>query len=153
MRPDARLSGRSWVLLLPLLLWSHLCMAAGSPAVIANFDIPQQSITLSQARALFGMRSPQWPDGRAVKVFVLPDRHPLHDIFCKTILNIFPHQLRTGWDRQVYSGTGQAPIEVASEDEMLARVAATPGAIGYIPKERADTARVRLFEIRSDRHE
>lgn len=141
------------ILLAWLLLCAPFCLAAGGPVIIANPDVPQQTISLNQARSLFGMHSPQWPDGHAVKVFVLPDRHPLHDAFCKTLLNIFPHQLRTGWDRQVYSGTGQAPTEVATEDEMLARVAATPGAIGYMPKERADTSRVRLFEIRSDRHE
>ncbi len=141
------------LLLAWVLLWSQPALPAGEPVIVAHADVLQTSITLNQARGLFGMRSPQWPDGRAVKVYVLPDRHPLHDVFCKTILNIFPHQLRTAWDRQVYSGTGQAPIEVANEDEMLARIAATPGAVGYVSKERADTTRMRKLELRSDRHE
>lgn len=146
----------SWypgLLLSWLLWWAPICFAAASPVIITNPDVTQQSITLNQARALFGMRSPQWADGRAVKVYVLPDRHPLHDVFSKIVLNLFPYQLRTAWDRQVFSGTGQAPIEVSSEEEMLARIAATPGAVGYMSKDRVGTSKVRIFEIRSERHE
>jgi ABC-type phosphate transport system substrate-binding protein len=45
---------------------------------------------------------------------------------------MFPHQLRRAWDRLVYSGTGQAPVMVESEEEMREKVAASPGAIGYL---------------------
>ena len=38
----------------------------------------------------------------------------------------------SAWDRLVFSGTGQAPDTVTSTEEMLARVASTPGAIGYL---------------------
>jgi len=48
-------------------------------------------------------------------------------MFCKQILGVFPHQYRAAWDRLVYSGTGQAPLEVASEEEMHARLAGTRG--------------------------
>ena len=34
------------------------------------------------------------------------------------------YQLRQVWERQTFIGIGQAPIEVANEDEMLARVLA-----------------------------
>lgn len=96
---------------------------------------PISRYTLS---AIFGMRSTTWTDGTAIKVFVLPDDSHLHSLFCKQILHIFPHQLRTAWDRLVYSGTGQAPIVLGSEQEMQARIASTPGAIGYLPKETFD---------------
>ena len=43
------------------------------------------------------------------------------------MLGFFPYQLRTGWDRQVVTETGQAPTEVADESELIQRVAATPG--------------------------
>ena len=35
--------------------------------------------------------------------------------------------------RPARTGAGQAPIQVSSEEEMRALVAATPGAIGYLP--------------------
>ena len=102
--------------------------------VIAHPSVASSRLSLTQAKALFSMRQTRWPDGTRAWVFVLPDAHPTHSAFSKEILNLYPYQLRQTWDRQVYSGTGQAPIEVATEEEMLARVAATPGAIGYVRK-------------------
>ncbi len=78
------------------------------------------------------MRLRTWENGLPVSVFVLPDDAPLHSIFAKQKLNIFPYQLRSTWDRLVYSGTGQAPFIVHTELEMRTRIASTPGAIGYL---------------------
>jgi hypothetical protein len=102
--------------------------------VIVNRSVSEAEVSKSSARAMFAMRQPKWPDGRLVRVFVLADTHPLHDAFCKELLDLFPYQLRQTWDRLVFSGLGQAPLMVASEAEMVARVATTPGAIGYVNK-------------------
>jgi len=102
----------------------------GTPATV-----PTSRYVLS---AIFGMRLTTWPDGSAIRVFVLPDDNHTHSLFCKQILQIFPHQLRTAWDRLVYSGTGQAPEVLGSELELRTRIANTPGAIGYLTKENLD---------------
>ncbi|HNP26454.1 MAG TPA: hypothetical protein PKM20_06920 [Nitrosomonas sp.] len=73
-----------------------------------------------------------WPNGKIIKVYVLPDNHPLHHDFAKEKLSVFPYQLRSTWDRLVFSGTGQAPITVSSNKEMLEKITNTPGAIGYL---------------------
>ena len=78
------------------------------------------------------MRVTRWPDGTPIRVFVLPDRHPVHHRFVKEYLQIFPYQLRNSWDRQVYTGTGQAPVQVKDMEEMHHRVSEASGAIGYI---------------------
>jgi hypothetical protein len=82
-------------------------------------------------RAAFTMRLREWPDGTPVRVFVLPDQNPLHEKFCREQLAVYPYALRRIWDRLVFTGTGFAPQTVRSEQEMLDRVAQTPGAIGY----------------------
>ncbi|MXS84364.1 hypothetical protein ABO04_00155 [Nitrosomonas sp. HPC101] len=69
---------------------------------------------------------------------MLPDDAPLHSIFSKKKLNLFPYQLRSAWDRLVYSGTGQAPFVVHSEEEMHTKIATTPGSIGYLSRARID---------------
>lgn len=104
--------------------------------VIVNRTVPGSSLAQASARAYFGMRLGKWPDGRPVQVFVLPDGHPTHTALCKEQLNLYPYQLRQSWDRLVYSGMAQAPIEVLTEDEMISRVATTPGALGYVRKVR-----------------
>ncbi len=88
--------------------------------------------------AIFGMRLRKWEDGSAIKVFVLPNEHPLHIAFSKHVLRVFPYQLRNAWDRLVFSGTGEEPIRVASEQQMRAVLSTIPGAIGYLSPSMTD---------------
>jgi len=111
---------------------------AGAVDVIANKSVSVNSLSLASARAIFGMRQVKWPDGAPIQVFVLPDNHTIHGALCKERLNLFPYQLRQSWDRLVYSGMAQAPSEALSEEELLNKVAATPGAIGYVRKVKAN---------------
>lgn len=121
---------------------------AGEPyEIVTHPSVNEKTLSKSSLRAIFGMRLHTWPDGTAIKVFVMPDDAPLHAAFSKEKLNVFPYQLRSAWDRLVFSGTGQAPDTVMSTDEMLARVASTPGAIGYLIKSKTD-GRVNVLEIK-----
>ena len=65
---------------------------------------------------------------------MLSDENALHQQFSKTSLHVFPYKLRRIWDRNIYSGTGEAPITVDSEEEMLKAISSSPGAIGYANK-------------------
>jgi len=116
-------------------------------SVVVNPSVSHPSLSLNAIRAIFGMRLRTWPDGTSIKVFVLSDDDPTHIAFCKETLNVFPHQLRMAWDRLVFSGTGQAPIEVASEEEMRTKIASTPGAIGYLKRDMVNGA-VHVLEIK-----
>ncbi len=78
------------------------------------------------------MRLTLWPDGSQIQVVVLADKQGLHRQFSKSVLGLFPYQLRQIWDTGVFSGTGTAPIQVSSEAEMLTTLTTTPGAIGYL---------------------
>ncbi len=93
------------------------------------------------------MRVNQWPNGAPVVVFVLPDQSELHRTFTQKVLSMFPHQLRRNWDRYQYSGTGISPTEVKSPKEMIEKVIATPGAIGYAD-ERFIDERVRILDVK-----
>lgn len=103
-------------------------------------------LTRNEVRLYFTLAMRQWPNRQPARVFVLPDRHPLHVAFTKGTLGLFPRQLRQVWDRQVFSGTGQAPTTVADEAEMIRRVTTTPGAIGYLWSTPRD-ARLRTVEV------
>ena len=102
--------------------------------LIANPGVSIDSLSASNARNIFTMRSQNWPDGSPIKVFVLRDENPLHKQFSKTHLHVFPYKLRRIWDRNIYSGTGNAPTTVDSEEEMIEAIATHPGAIGYANK-------------------
>jgi ABC-type phosphate transport system substrate-binding protein len=145
-----KIIGRSFFLLcllLSIIFAARSVLASEAYEVVTNPGVSEKTLSKGSLRAIFGMRLHSWPDGTAVKVFVMPDDAPLHAAFSKEKLNVFPYQLRSAWDRLVFSGTGQAPDTVASADEMLARVASTPGAIGYLPKSKTDSS-VHVLQIK-----
>ena len=102
--------------------------------IITHPGVSEKEITENSLRSIFSMHLKTWSDGTKIRVFVFPDDDPLHQSLAKEKLKVFSYQLRSNWDRLVYSGTGQAPIKVNSSEEMLAKVASTPGAIGYLRK-------------------
>jgi ABC-type phosphate transport system substrate-binding protein len=122
-------------------------LQSGAENVVVNHTVARQSIPKNTVRAIFAMRLRTWPDGSPIKVFVLSDENPIHKEFCKKCLDVFPHQLRWSWDRMVFSGTGQAPIEVSTEEEMREKVGSTPGAIGYLEDPVIDE-NISILEIR-----
>lgn len=138
-----------WVLVAIGLSAANPAMAAD---VIAHAGYPETSIARSLLRGVFGMRVRAWPDGTPVRVFVLADGHPTHEDFCKTVLQFYPYQLRQDWDRLLYSGTGQQPVTVVSEEELLRRVAETPGGIGYLgtyrPPQGSRSVNVKVLHVR-----
>ena len=100
--------------------------------IITNKQVPLNSLSIHKARSIFAGRTSSWSNGLPITIFVFPDRDEKHQEFCSHALDVFPRQLRRSWDRMIYSGTGDGPLIVNSEAEMLERVKQTPGAIGYI---------------------
>ena len=120
------------LLLLAALFWGLQSAAAWAVDVIVNRDVPLHQISENTLRAIYTLRQTRWPGGQPIQVFALPDDDPVHAEFAKGLLGMYPYQLRQIWDQMTFSGMGQAPVQLPSQAEMLRRVAATPGAIGYV---------------------
>ena len=134
--------------LLALLLALSCSTVSHANHTIVNASLARDSVPLALLRGIFGMRVRVWPDGTPVTVFVLEEATPTHAQFCKTVLRMYPYQLRQAWDQLVYSGTGQPPIVVASPEEMRQRVAATPGSIGYLPERPLAAEAIKVLHVR-----
>lgn len=129
------LNFRRVVVLSVIMLFPHMALQADDSKVrIIDSSKNVKQLTPEMVREIFFMRLGSWPDGSPIHVFVLPDNHPLHVRFAKEILGVYPFQLRSAWDRLVFSGTGVSPTMVETEEEMRARIESTPGAIGYTDK-------------------
>ncbi|MDO6563732.1 hypothetical protein Q4488_10100 [Amphritea sp. 1_MG-2023] len=136
-----------WLIRISLLFVVVLSLSAEkavSHSVIVSQDVKEQTLNRNFLFAVFSMRVTRWPDGRPVRVFVLPDRHPLHSLFVKQQLQIFPYQLRNKWDRQIFTGAGTEPEQVDTMDEMYQKISRTKGAIGYID----DSFKLNLEKVR-----
>lgn len=140
-----RSTARHGAIVLLLALSASACFA--DQVLIAHPSATAETLSVNYTRLIFSMQVGSWPDGSAVRVFVLPDDHPAHRAFSKESLGLYPRQLRRVWDRQLYSGTGQSPEMLSTTEAMRQAVARTPGAIGYLPREQIDET-VRELQLR-----
>lgn len=130
---------------LVFLLHHIFIFTVNAAEIVVNESVPSAGYSLNKTRAIFAKQLSFWPNGEKIKVFVMADDQPLHKQFCKQNLNMFPHQLRRIWDRKVFSGTGQAPYLVKTEEEMLEKISNTPNAIGYLSNG-SGHEKIRLFD-------
>jgi ABC-type phosphate transport system substrate-binding protein len=119
-------------LIVPILLVGPLAASAG---IIVNPSVEGRSISIASLRNIYTLRQTLWPNRQPIVIFVLPDDNPVQQAFAKEKLGIYPYRLRQTWDRLSFSGMASAPIEVKDENDMSARIRATPGAIGYTSKD------------------
>ena len=124
--------------------------AAFSPVVTATEVVVNKSVSTSgyskaDIRAIFTMQKRRWSNNKQIKVYTLPDNNPLHKDFVKNNLNMLTYHVRKVWDRMTFSGTGTAPVELESEQDMIDKIATTPDSIGYI-NSRPDNENIRSFE-------
>lgn len=108
------------------------CPQTSAAQVILNDSVDASAISAEELRLIFSRQKLYWPDGQAIKVFVLAPDSDLHREFCIEELDMLPFMLQRRWDRSVYSGTGDRPEIVKTEQQMMGKVRNTPGAIGYI---------------------
>lgn len=136
------------MLVCSLLSMMTMAIPAQGITVITNASVDRSELQLTELRAIFTMKKRLWSDGQPVQVYVLTPEQDSHREFCKQVLGVFPRQLQSIWHRLVYSGTGEAPIELNNEQEMLEVIASTKGAIGYIQQEQ-DHEQITILNIRN----
>jgi len=132
---------------LVLIVLLFLMPLIGHGDVIVHPAVSVDAVQRQYLVSIFTMRTRTWPDGKPIRVFVLPNKHAQHEAFVKENLGLFPYQLRKIWDRQVFSGASQSPYTVRTVEEMYQRVRNTPGAIGYIMQPIDGGQDVELLEI------
>ena len=90
-----------------------------------------------------------WPSDIRVKPYNRVHDGAVGKPFFRDVLAMTPGRYRYTWQKQQLSGQGVEPEVVASAANLVARVAASAGAIGYILDSEADAAdsRVRLIPL------
>jgi ABC-type phosphate transport system substrate-binding protein len=73
-----------------------------------------------------------WRNDWTVRPVQLSRRFPLRDQFTREILKKSPSQLRSYWNRQIFSGKAVPPLEFESQEDVIKYVLANKGAIGYV---------------------
>ena len=108
----------------------------GSYVVIVAASNPASSIKRQELARFFLKKTGRWNDGRGVVPVDLSAGSPVRSAFTRAVLSVEGmgqiSSVQNFWLQQVYSGRSSPPAVKATDAEVLAFVAANPGAIGYI---------------------
>jgi ABC-type phosphate transport system substrate-binding protein len=131
--PETRL-GR----LLPWLIVSLAFIACSFPTAeaqdvlfVVNKDVHISEIKASDLRAIFTGEKTRFADGSHAVPVVLKGG-PVHEVFVQNYCGESPNEFRAQWRKAVFTGQGSMPKTFDSEAALIAYVAETSGAIGYV---------------------
>lgn len=103
---------------------------AGDVKVIANPSVKVESLSARELKSLYlGEKSSI--NGTHVEP-VIERRGPAHEAFLRDYLGQTDDQLQKYYEALVFTGRGSMPKTVSSDAEVVAYVAKTRGAIGYV---------------------
>lgn len=120
------------------LLLSLLIMIGGASAdelVLITHRDSTLSLSADHLKRLYFGKISSLPNGRKVTVLVYADNEEQFQTFTKKYLRRTSQQLRSFWAKQLFTGRGNMPIHVNSEEEMLNLISSSEEYVGYIPIE------------------
>jgi TonB family protein len=106
----------------------------GEVKVIANASVQTDMISADEVKRIFLEERNSLADGTHVEP-VLEKDGPVHQAFSRQYLGRTGDDLRSYYQALVFTGRGSMPKELRSDAEVVAYVARTRGAIGYVSAE------------------
>lgn len=132
-----------------LLLGALLAGTAASAAdlkVIANSSVTAAAVSADELKGVYLATKSALSDGSRVEPVLLKSG-PAHAAFLKGYVGKTEAALETYYRSLVFTGKGSMPKMLAGDAEMVAYVARTRGAIGYVSAA-ANTAGVKTLEVK-----
>jgi ABC-type phosphate transport system substrate-binding protein len=126
-------------------LWLIAATAGADVVAIVSSRSTITALSKAQAADIFFGKVSRFPDGTAVVPIDLAEGSAERNDFYQTLVGKSPAQVKAFWSKIIFTGRGQPPKTVASGAEMKKRVAADPGAIGYIDSKQVDASVRVLF--------
>lgn len=122
--------------------------AAAEVVVIVNPKNPAASLSAEQVAQIYLGRAGSFPGGGAATPLDIKEGAALRDEFYAKVTDKNPGQVKSYWSKQMFSGKGSPPRELASAAEIRRAVAADPGAIGYIDRAALDGSVKEVLTVR-----
>ncbi|MAL98121.1 MAG: phosphate ABC transporter substrate-binding protein [Alteromonadaceae bacterium] len=109
-------------------------VTANALAEVAVIVHPGNSASLAKddVERIYLGKVKTFPGGDAVTPLNLPEGHATRTEFDQTLVGKSPSQLKAFWSKQVFTGKGTPPDEVADATAMKAKVSSDPSAVGYV---------------------
>jgi ABC-type phosphate transport system substrate-binding protein len=106
-------------------------LMAGDVVVIANPSVAASSVSAEELKGVFLLTKSTLSDGSRAEP-VLEKGGPAHEAFLSQYLAKTDSALQTYYRSLVFTGKGSMPKTLGSDAEVVAYVAKTKGAIGYV---------------------
>lgn len=136
------------VTLLFLFCWTETSFS--QVVVIAHKSVPIDKIKKSELLDFYTGDIKKWRDDQPVVVFDLKPRGEVKETFYK-FLGKRSSRMKSIWLKKMLSGEGDPPVSMKSEEELLKKVAATIGAIGFVGQSKVSDDVKTLLIIEKDK--
>ena len=114
--------------------------------VVANPSVGASSVSADELKGIFLATKTSLSDGSHVEP-VLEKGGAAHESFVKEYLGKTEAALETYYRSLVFTGKGSMPKALAGDAEVVAYVAKTKGAVGYVGSG-TDTAGVKVLQVK-----
>ena len=105
--------------------------AAGAFRVIVHPQVKGSEIPRAVLTAIFLKQALKWGDGRPVVPVDQSVQSAVRRLFSNDVLHQGIVEVQVYWQRKITAGLVPPPVKTSDED-IVAFVASTPGAIGYV---------------------
>lgn len=119
-------------------------LKAGTVTVIANKGFPAAAISKADLKDV--ALGDKTAVGGAAVTFVTLESGAVHEDFLKAFVEKSGLQFANYWKQMIFTGKGKPPKAFKTEAELIAFVAATKGAVGYVSAG-ADTSAVKALTV------
>jgi len=99
--------------------------------IIANDSVVVDRLGRGTISDIYLGNKTRWDNGAAIRVVMLK-RGGAHETFVRDIVGVTPAQLKKLWKKAIFTGTGTPPKVLQTEADLVAFVAGTRGAVGYV---------------------
>ncbi len=99
--------------------------------VIANKSVPENSISINKLTDIYLLRAKTWSNGNAIVPFTIKSDNAEVDKFFSKLGKSY-EDMKKLWLKMQLTGEGQPPAALDSDDDVVNKVASTPGAIGFV---------------------
>src|ERR1035441_466127 len=114
-----------------LCVCAAVCSQAADLKIIANSSVAASSVSADELKGVFLITKTSLSDGSRVEP-VLEKGGATHEAFVKEYLGKTDSALQTYYRSLVFTGKASMPKMLGSDTEIVAYVAKTKGAIGYV---------------------
>lgn len=128
-------------------LFSLMVSNAGADVVVVvSAQNPVETLSRAELTDIYLGRMNRFPNGTPVTPIDQREGTPTHSEFYRRYLGQAPAQIKAHWSKLIFTGRGQPPKAVSSDDTAADIVAESPHAIGYLAPDFVDD-RLRVVAI------